>query len=558
MPLTNADDLSQWLATRLWLDVEQTGTELLEQLGCLDQTPLAADLRARLLELYHPYIAQLTESLEKKLLTAALPLSPANRETAGQLLKLCQQMISNLGRIIFSPEFSASNRLPTDDRLNLLLRITYWLAMLGLHYTQIYHPPSVNYWETVYRIYELLNTGHIFPSDSKEHALIQGNLARILLFNIATPQRYRPEELKQIDLFLQNFSHRVIFHHQPAIGANKAVFFFDPHTPAPPHPIKLVGQVLSPSTSLIFLFPQPLTKALLQFVTSSESQNETFLPLNRSKKLAMQLARILSAPKRRKWKRLEEKKDCQIVVGIPQLLSVLIAQNKIADDLFEMLHAEKRNREIDGIFQDHFEILPLEDEMTAFDDDRRSEAGIFWDIEGSRRKITHQEIWSTENSTINDLSKQRTFPGRMANVSAQGYCLLWIDHTPNVLKVGEIIGIVHTLGEIEIGAVRWLKRNVKSAISVGVELLSFAVTGVAVYQHLGKRDQLRQKCELGLLLPIQPALKKPAGLLVPSNSWRQGQWVRIYRDKSNHESYTLKQLADSTPAYDLFALERIS
>ncbi len=556
-PFTDLDTLRQWLAARPWLNIEQTGAEILEKLAVLDQTPLATEQCARILELYHPYLVEYTATLEKHLLDAAIPLSPSNRAIANLLLALCQRMGSNFSRVVFSPDFIASDSFTSDERRDLLLQTIDWLSRLDLHYAQIYRKPGNNYWRTIYRLYKLSETAELFPPGSAIQTEIQGHVARILLFNVVTPQRFRPREMKQIDLLLQRFAPLAKCHHQSTLGKHKAVFFFDSHTPSPPKPIKLLGQVTPPPTTLNFLFPQGVARALLKFVSSNESQDLAILPFHQVKKLALQLARIYSAPKRRKWRRLEEEGNCQLVVGIEELLTVLVAQDRIPEDLFELLPNNQEPKETEDLLQEDFELIPLEDEIAGFHEEHRSESEVFWELLDGRNKISSRDIWSPDNSTGRGEKKNR-YPGRFANSSAQGYCLIWLDHTREKLKVGEIIGIIHTMGEVEIGAIRWLKQEAKQAIAVGVELLSFAVSGVIVYQHMLDDLHAEGKRELGLLLPPQPALQKSAGLLAPTHSWQQGQWVKIYRNKSTHDIFMLQQLVDSTPVYDLFSLAPLS
>ncbi len=555
MPLTQTEELRQWLAGRPWLNLEKTGAEVQKQLSILRRLPLKPAHRAGLLELYHPYLVELTEALEKNLLDAALPLSPQARASSRLLLGLSLLMVSNLSQAVFPPDFKPEGKARTSSRHDLLLRTTDWLARLGLHQAQIYRPPGARFWKILYRLYALTAPGGEMENDAQ----IQAQLARILIFNLATPHRYRPRELKQIDLLLRDFSHLVQFHPRSTTGKYKAVFFFDLNTPAPPAPIKLLGQISSPETSPVFVFPQRLSRKLLQYATTPGIRGNTILPAPQAKKLAVQLARLLSAPKRRRWRRLAEDRNCQLVVGLGRIVDTLAVQGKMAEGLFEMLRTERKLREIDGLFDGHFELVPLEEEtMAHFAGKHLSETSVHWMLAGDRPQVPTTDIWSEDGPIREKTQTREKYPGQLANSSAQGYCLLWIDHTPNILRIGEPVGILHTQGEIEIGTVRWMKQDPEPALSVGLELLSFAVTGVVVYPHMGEIPRANQTCELGLLLPPQPALKKPASLLVSPGGWKTGQWVRVYRDKAYYEVYSLKQRIDATPAYDLFSLEKIS
>ncbi len=555
MPLTHTEELRHWLASRPWLNLEETGSEVQKQLSILRRLPLKPDHRTGLLELYHPYLVELTEALEKNLLDAALPLSPQARASSRLLLGLSLLMVSNFSQAVFPPDFKSAGKAQTNGYHHLLLRTTDWMARLGLHQAQIYRPPGARFWKILYRLYALTASG----GETENDAQIQARLARILIFNLATPHRYRPRELKQIDLLLRDFSHLVQFHPRSTTGKYKAVFFFDMNSPAPPAPIKLLGQLSSPEAPPVFVFPQRLSRKLLQYATTPGTQGNTVLPAPRAKKLAIQLARLLSAPKRRRWRRLAEDRNCQLVVGLERIMDTLAVQDKMAEGLFEMLRTERKIREIDGLFDGHFELVPLEEEtMAHFEGKHLSETSVHWMLAGDRPQIPTADIWPEGGPIREQAQSRERYPGQLANSSAQGYCLLWIDHTPSILQIGELVGILHTKGEIEIGTVRWMKQDPEPPLSVGLELLSFAVMGVVVYPHMGETPRASQTCELSLLLPPQPALKKPASLLLSSHSWKTGQWVRVYRDKADYEVYRLKQRIDATPAYNLFSLEKIS
>lgn len=550
--LTDPDQVQTWLIELPWLNVDQTADRLLDQLKALVQIQLPPRQRNRLLKLYQSPLIRLTEDLENRLLDCALPLCEADRETARRLLELCHQMIANYTQVIFVPEFLDPEQLDLAECRITLTYMLDWLARLARHSAQIYTPPGEDFWRTVYRIYLFLEAHGLLPHlpESGEIPKIRTQLFRILLFELCGPGRFRPRELKQIDQFLERFAGYAEIHRQRRLENRQARFFFDCITFQPPRSVKLLGEI-KPAPSLRFLYPHEVTQKLLKCVSELPNQ-ELPQPV---KKLALRLAHLLGAPRQRKWRRFDEQRECLLIVWLSELIAALIREGQIDHRLSRLLPGPTSFTDAGAEFRADFELLPLATGPVRHDDPR-SEVNIVRQLLDGKAKIDAHEIWMQSL----ELAKHgRTrFPGRFANVCTQGYCLIWLDHACTKLKVGEILGINHTQGEIEIGAIRWLRQETSGEIAVGVELLSFAARLVVVSLWLPSLSSAAPRRDWGLLLPAQPALGRPACLLAPACAWQRGQWVEIYRSLAERQNYCLQQLIDSTPAYDLFGLERIS
>lgn len=553
--LTDPDRVRTWLAELSLLDVDHSAANLVEQLKSLGKIRLPAWQRSRLLELYHSPSIQLTEDLENRLLDCALPLSDPDQKTARRLLELCRRMIVNHAQVVFAPEFFDPQEFDPAQRQLTLTHLLDWLARLARHSAEVYHPPGEDFWRTVYRIYLLLEARGLLPDlpESGEIPALRTNLFRILLFGLCGPQRFRPRELKQIDRFLERFAGYAEIHRQNILGNRQARFFFDCAVFKPPRSVKLLEGVEPSSCGLQFLYPQKVTQKLLESVSGIPKQE--LLPQSQAKKLALRLAHILGAPRQRKWRRLKEHRECLLIVGFSELIAALIKEGQIDKELCGLLPAPASFTDADTEFHADFELLPLDDGPVQHEVPR-SEVDILRQLLDGHAEIDASEIWA-QSLKLPQENERTRFPGRFADVCAQGCCLIWLDHTCTKLKVGEILGINHTQGEIEVGAIRWLRQETIREIAVGVELLSFAASLVVVSQ-LAPAGSSIPKREWGLFLPVQPTVGRPACLLSPACAWQRGQWVEIYRSLAEKENYCLKQLIDSTPAYDLFGLEKIN
>ncbi|WP_022949304.1 hypothetical protein [Methylohalobius crimeensis] len=562
---TDPDRLQSWLAELSWLDEDQTAAKLLPPLQALARAPIPPRQRYRLLELYQPRLFSLTEALENRLLDAALPLQDRDRETARQLLALCRQMIANAIQVTLEPEFFHPRSWGPSERVALLNHTLDWLARMARHSAQVYHSLDENYWRTVYRLYLLLEAQGMLAgiSHPKNQAAtpepdpdIRTHLFRILLFGLCTPQQFRPEELKQIDGFLRRFAGYAEIHYLSRRQPLKAAFFFDGARPQAPCSIKRFKQIEPPPEIPRFIHTRPVTQKLLAYVASSHSLGDEILPLSRAKKLALRLAHILGAPAQRKWRRIPEQKDCFLIAGLSELIAALAREDSTGRSLSHLLPPTPE-RDAKTEYNIDFELIPLDDAPEYEYQAQRSEANIFQQLLDNHNQLDPQEIWPRKPSPPSSSQRIR-FPGRFANVCAQGYCLIWLDHSCAKLKVGELLGINHTQDEIEVGAIRWLRQESERQVTVGVELLSFTARLVVVGKELPDADALQPQREWGLFFPAQPATRCPPSLLAPASVWQRGQWVEIYRNRKEKERFCLKQRSDATPAYDLFELEPIN
>lgn len=532
-----------------WLNLDQTIPKLLNQLQALAQTRLLPQQRNRLLNLYQPYLIQLTIELEGHLLDCALPLSDRDQETARLLLELDRQMIANYKQILIAPEFLDSSQSSPSERQVSLTRMLEWLARLARHSALIYSDPGEEFWRTVYRIYFFLEAQGWLPHSFEVGTIstLYTNLVRVLLFGACGPGRFRPWELMQIDQLINRFASQAKIHSQNTLGNWQARFFFDATTLKPPRPIKLLKEA-GQLRNLRFLYPHQVTHRLLEHVSGTSE----FLPRRQDKKLALRLAHLLGAPRQRRWRRFSEQKECLLIVGLSELIATLSEQGQIrglrrllSDSTFAATE----------VGQADFELLPQGDGLVQHDN-LRSEVSIFHQLTDGQTKTDANQIWmrSLQSTQGNGRTK---FLGQFADVGAGGYRLIWLDSTYTKLKVGEILGINHTQGEIEVGVIRWLRQESASKVAVGIELFSFAASPVVV-SLWSSSNAAAHKRDFGLLLPVQPFLSRPACLLAPSCAWQRGQWVEIYQSPTEKQSYCLKQLIDSTSAYDLFKLEPIN
>lgn len=551
--LIDPHQLQVWLDELPWLDTRRTAACILESLLQLAKAGLPWQQRHELLQAYHPHLHQLTDALEQSLLDAPLPLSDGPVDNARLLLQLCCAMVENHTQLVFDHSLEENKDAPLAETVS---RTLDWLARQALYQAQIYTPPGDTFWQTFYRIYHLIEKHDLLGPGLEPQSELRIHLFRILLFHLASPQRFRQRELQQIDRFLIHFAHWAVIKRQPRYRTHKAGFFFDCNTPRPPCSIKLLKQIEPPPGEVRFLFLQAVTQKLLNYVGSAQPEGFETLPFVQTRKLALRLAHLYGAPRQRRWRRLEGKGRRRLVVGLEDLIAVLDQQGHVHHGLRGLLPRVPKKEDANVLFAADFELLPQEDRSDPDLSRRRSEIGCFQYLQQSKSITSREEIWPSAASAPQPMH----FPGHLADASARGYRLIWLDHSVAKLKVGEILSLFQEQNDhdLEIAAIRWLRSNPDGSVTVGVELLSFTTQVVVVSQKIPHDCDLEPQRDWGLLLPEQPAIQHPTCLLAPAFTWQKGQWVDIYRSKEDKTGYSLPRLLESSPAYDLFTLEKLS
>lgn len=549
--LTDPQRLQAWLDQLPWLDTRRASSCVLQVLERLSrQTGLSWHQRDALLQVCHPYVHQLADALEQTLLDAPLPLADGHQDDARRLLALCDAMAENHISLVFDDRPDQSDTTSLAESVGRTLE---WLARQARHQAQVYAPVDETFWRTFYRIYRLIEKEELLSAGSET---LRIPLFRILLFHLAGPQRFRQRELQQIDRFLRHYGQWATIRRQSHFRNHKAGFFFDCESTRPPCSVKLLKQLDPPPGKVRFLFVQAVTQKLLNYVSSAQTEGFETLPLVQARKLALRLAHLYGAPRQRRWRRFEEKSACRLVVGLEDLIAVLDQQGRVHEELQGLVPQAPQKQDATVLFAADFELLPQEGASEADPSHFRSELDCFQFLQQNKPAISREDIWPP--SSAHTVPQSLHFPGYLADASARGYRLIWFDHSVARLKVGEIITVFQGQNDPEIAAIRWLRSNPDHSVTAGVELLSFTTQAVVVSLKIPDDRELEPQRDWGLLLPEQPATGQPACLLTPAFTWQKGQWVDIHRSRNDKTGYSLTRLLDSTPAYDLFALEVLS
>ncbi len=531
------------------MDTSRVARCLREQLCQLVEQPLVPRQRLLLLESYQPHLLTLTTTLEEGLFDTSLPLPPAQAEKALLLVELCGLMARNYGLLADTWAITPTS---ADEVLPVLRHTLDWLARLSLHRAQIYAQPDTDFWRKVHHLYRLIEQYELLLHPAA--APVHEPLHVLFLFAACDPQRFRPREMHQIDRLLRHFGCHACIRQQARYRDLRAGFAFDCQTPAPPRPLRRMPGPPSPHRR--FLFVQPVIRQLLDYVKQDTSLGIETLPFDQVRRLALELAHALGAPKQRRWLRRPQHHDCRVIAGLADLTAFLRHQS--GHDLEALLqHPAAPRSEPDPPFA-----LTLAGISLPADPDdgegRHSEVDALRCLNDDKPRIRAEDIWGAPSQP--DAREVTTFSAQMVDVSARGYRLRWQGPACPRLRPGEVLGLLPREGELEVAVIRWLHQSAEHQLTLGVELLSFSAQLVVTSRFTPEvnEDGLEPQRHWDILLPPQPAIGRETCLLAAARNWRRGQWVEIHYTRIRKAVCLLHQRLDASPAYDLFSLENVT
>ncbi|BCX89068.1 cyclic-di-GMP-binding protein [Methylomarinovum tepidoasis] len=544
--LLEPQTLQTWLQDLPWVDPSRVARCLREQLCQLVEQPLVPHQRALLLQCYQPHLLTLAATLEEKLFDAPLPLPPTQAEKAQLLLDLCELMARNYALLADTWALAPTS---AEAVLPILHHALDWLARLGLHRAQSYAPPGAAFWKKVYHLFQLIERHELLLHPAAEP--VREPLHVLFLFAICNPPRFRPRELRQIDRLLRRFGRSLIIRPDPLHRDQSAGFAFDCLDPAPPRPCKRLPDLKRPRADRRFLFTQPVTRQLLDYVKTEKPSGVETLPFGQSRRLALQLAHSLGAPKQRRWLRRRQQRNCQTIVGLDDLVAFLRKHHDT--DLEALMRRTPVTLEPEPGFS-----LESPLDIGEKDDERRySEVAALHSLNADKPQIRPEDIWG--NSVITPQKDVTEFSAQVVDVSARGYRLYWHGSACPHLRPGEILSLLREDREPEIATIRWLHQQPEHPLTLGVELLSFNAQLVVASRFVPDigEDGTEPQYRWAVLTPAQPAIERDTCLLAPAQTWRRGQWVDIYYTRHRKATFNLRQRLEGSTAYDLFTLEGV-
>lgn len=135
------------------------------------------------------------------------------------------------------------------------------------------------------------------------------------------------------------------------------------------------------------------------------------------------------------------------------------------------------------------------------------------------------------------------------NISAGGYCLLWLNASIAGARVGELIGIFEEDDWLNIGVIRWLHQRTKAELALGVELLSPEVRVVSIENletHIVSK---------GLYFFANEVLGRPASVLGSPGKLKLGDRLCLMAMKNPHpQNFVITELLESSHSFEKYTV----
>ena len=169
---------------------------------------------------------------------------------------------------------------------------------------------------------------------------------------------------------------------------------------------------------------------------------------------------------------------------------------------------------------------------------------------------TRAKLIPNERAELPTSDKHPVFKVQLANTSANGYCLEWIDEVPAEIRTGDIVGLKEDKEDNDwsIAVIRWLSRLNDERTLVGLELLSprAVAYGGSIHRKGGEKSPPVRV----LFLPEIKIVGQPNTLITPRAGFKERQRVTLRNNTQTHTVQLLRQIA-STGGFEQFEFRTI-
>ncbi|HYE36617.1 hypothetical protein [Methylocaldum sp.] len=548
LPAPTPSSVNVWLAELPLANLEYCSDAVMAALEAFNARPdLPGTIRFELAELIRPCALMLAERNQSHFVDAPLPYLPGPRVHAIFSLQLYQGLAAAY-RLSVSDFLLHANR--TSDALGFgLYRFFQHSGRILLNSAQLYEFSGESFWSELYRLYleaegRGLQSMRIEDADEPDACKTPlGQFKRILLFALADVHRFRQRDMQRIFSLLGKAAEQADWSREPV---RNGAFCVDFATDRPPFRCRAHEGV-----------PQPNLRSLSTFQLASALQKEakkfTLAGAKGAidKVLLMRLGNTFGAMDHRRSRRSVEDGECSVIIGLPGLIRVLSAPSVLREGSQPGLPVFKvQQAEWLGIPQ--CELTTNEGAMLNTVEGRadRNESAINSLLDDDQFHVSRDQIWGGQTIGQVDSSELESgLKGDIVNSSSRGYCIIWLQDQISKAKTGELVGVSVNRGMPHVGVMRWLIYDY-GLLKFGVELLAPTAEVVDLAD-----DSLTPK-GMGLLLPLNPILRKAPELLVSSDGIEPGTVLQITGERVR-QWYRLEELLETNPSITRFSLAEV-
>lgn len=524
MPYLKPRDAEDWIANLPTAHVGETARLIYKAIAAINRTPLPAQQRFKVLEIFREPFEYVVQSLKKRYVNQAFPLTDKNIKIA-ELTRELEWELAIGYKIIIEASFSKkSGRVSNKLLLTSIYRTLCSLGESLLSAYLTYSPPQANQtWREVNHLYLFSEHNQLINEKVKDDVVsiqnnrtIGGIFKHIILLSLSNPYRLSQSEMLRVNQALPLWADSTYLHLFSTTNKPNGIFAIDLDNDAAPSYYMTSQKPID--TNYIRIFDTiALTKTLQEMhdETAIETLNQNSIydaektPGELHKETLKRLILAWGATPKRDASRQGKEKEERV-----EMTTGLLSTHWHIQKLYEL-------EQLDSAVIKEPEFQETAEYASGPTISENSPEGVpdVWNImpipkvQEDRPTHNNEQMTEIDIPTISPATEvfHEAYDCQLVNESATGYCVSWDNSGKTKMVIGSLIGISYKADDWSIGVIRWLKSPEKNPMYIGIELLS--PTAYAIGSRSLSRRGDNGEYTRALLLPEQQSLKQPQTLI---------------------------------------------
>ena len=552
------DGVRAWIDALPIMDTTRLVNMLLQALDDLNRTSLPPKTRYNLLDALYPNIDMALTKLCKRFLNQPLIMSSEPKSMAAIGNRLCTLTTAGYALAAMhaiQQRDSIQDTNPARLACQAIQRALLFNSRKILYMLQLHMPMEEGCWEMQHQLYALAEyqglTGLPVPEPLSGGATIKAAYVQALLLSCCKPNQLRQSDLTTLHRNSRNWGEK--------IGLNKRetgeeLYLADLESDKPPQYRALHRE--QPTAGCRTLDCEPLLSELNALQQRLDSEKATFdKDTGISANLLQHVITALGSRLMRNFKRTASNSPLWICLGLNNTHRQVSRQQMLQHKQSEGSAGRDPFNNQGNPFSKGLDKANIwRNESSA--DGSQQQTKVEQEIRVELDTVTRTKVMEEESAAASTPEKPSVFEAQLADTSANGYCLEWIDESPGDARVGDIVGVKEDREKNDwaIAVIRWLSRLPDAKTLIGLELLSpRAIACGANIRRNGLEDSPPQRV---LLLPEIKIVGQPHTLITPRASFKERQKL-ILQNNLGVQSIQLVRQLNSTGGFEQFEFRYI-
>ena len=527
-----------------------------EALDDLNRTVLSPEIRYSILETLLPSVETALANLAKRFLNQPLVIPPEPRrmaETSAGLISATTTAYTIVAIEAIQRRDSMSSANPARLTCEALQRALLFAGRKILQSYQLHQPMEPYSWEILHQLYSLAEFQHLTDlpvSESRSGGrTIKATYSQALILSCCKPNQLRQGELSALHRGLQQWGEMVRIESREY---GDEFFLVDLDSDQPAHYRALYREHLTSGCRSID------TESILQHLKALKdeviAQGASF-----DKRSSLSITTLdhliasLGSVSLRNFKRTASNSPLWICVGLGSTHYRVARQQ-----LMKQIQGGDRYvpAPTGGIQGQPFPLSRGKPDQENPGQYYNQSPGAASEPDVDLDAATRARLLPEERVNMPTEEKHPVFKVQLANSSANGYCLEWIDEMPAEIRTGDIVGLKEDKEDNDwsIAVIRWLSRLSDERTLVGLELLSprAIAYGGSIHRKGGEKSPPVRV----LFLPEIKIVGQPNTLITPRAGFKERQRVTLRNNTQTHTVQLLRQIS-STGGFEQFEFRYI-